>query len=111
MQYSLLTDTPRSRNTDPATSHRAAARIKSSGALGHQQRLVLDYVRQYPGRTSAELAWRVARDRDGDGALWPAYRPMLGRRLPELVPAHVRKGESRVCSVTDADSLTWWPRP
>jgi len=110
MQGDLLADLPRARNTDPPTSHRAAARIKQSGALGRQQRLVLEWVRQYPGHTSAEIARRMAESRDDDGRLWTAYRPMLGRRLPELAPVHLRKGEPRECQVTGAESLTWWAR-
>lgn len=65
MQLDLLADTPRARRNDPETSHRAAARIKASGALGRQQALVLDYVRRFPGHTSAELARRMAEARDG----------------------------------------------
>lgn len=110
MQLDLFADTPRARTTDPETSHKAAARIKASGALGRQQALVKAYVEQFPGHTSAELAMQMAISRgDGPGG-WALYRPMLGRRLPELVPVHVRKGEARMCEVTGAESLTWWPR-
>lgn len=109
-QPDLFTDTPRARNSDPTTSHTAAARIKASGALGRQQALVRAYVEQFPGHTSAELARQMATSRgDGPGG-WAIYRPMLGRRLPELVPVHARKGEARICDVTGAESLTWWPR-
>lgn len=110
MQLDLLTDSPRARRSDPETSHRAAARIKSSGALGRQQALVLAYVRQHPGCTSAELAEIMAEARDDDARLWPKYRPMFGRRLPELAPVHARKGGERVCQVTSEDCVTWWPR-
>lgn len=110
MQLDLLADTPRARRNDPETSHRAAARIKASGALGRQQALVLDYVRRFPGHTSAELARRMAQARDDTAATWSAYRPMLGRRLPELEPVHIRKGAERICEVTGFQCLTWWER-
>lgn len=110
MQPDLFTDTPRARNTDPATSHKAAARIKSSGALGEQQRAVLDLVQRYPGHTSAELAMHLAIERGQGAGGWAVLRPMVARRLPELVPVHVRKGEARVCDVCGSESVTWWPR-
>lgn len=105
-----LTDTPRARRTDPATSHQAADRIKDSGALGAQQHAVLALVRAYPGCTSAEIAMHYAISRgDGPGA-WREDRPMTARRLPELSPVHVRKGEPRECTLTGSQCLTWWPR-
>lgn len=109
-QLDVFTDTPRARSTDPETSHRAAARIKASGALGRQQALVRDWVARYPGHTSAELAREMARERDDDPRLWATYRPMLGRRLPELEPVHVRKGAPRCCEVTGELCIAWWPR-
>jgi hypothetical protein len=106
VQLDLLTDTPRARTTDPATSHRAAARVRAD--LGRQQQLVLDWVQCFPGHTSAELAQEIARARDDDPRLWPKYRPMLGRRLPELVPVHARKGGARRCEVTGEECITWY---
>lgn len=109
-QLSLLTDTPRSRRSDPETSHKAAARIKDIGALAQQQRLVLAWVREHPGLTSAELAQLMARRQDGDPALWTKYRPMTARRLGELVPVHLKRGPQRRCLVTGSLSITWWVR-
>lgn len=109
-QLSLLTDTPRSRRSDPETSHRAAARIKDIGALAQQQRLVLMWLREHPGLTSAELARLMAIRQHRNPDLWPKFRPMLGRRLPELVPIHATRGEERTCMVTGEDCITWWPR-
>jgi hypothetical protein len=110
VQPDLFADRPRARVSDPETSHKAAARIKASGALGRQQGIVKAYVEEFPGRTSAELAYEMALARDGDGAHWHKYRAMVARRLPELSPIHIRKGEAMVCDVTGAESLTWWPR-
>lgn len=109
-QMSLLTDTPRARRSDPVTSHRAAERIKGIGALAQQQHLVLAWVREHPGLTSAELAQLMARRQDGDPALWSKYRPMIARRLGELVPAHLKRGPQRRCLVTGSPSITWWVR-
>lgn len=95
----LLTDTPRSRSSDPQSSHIAAEAIKASGQLASQQQIVLTAVQEYPGLTSAELAARMN-----------ASRPMVARRLPELVPVHVTKGPMRLCSVVGSPCLTWWPR-
>lgn len=93
----VLTDTPRARRSDPVTSHEAADAIKASGALGEQQQIVLAAVQRWPGLTSLELAARMQRDR------W-----MVARRLPELSPVHVRKGEE-FRTVNGRRHCTWWP--
>lgn len=94
----ILTDTPRSSRTDPVTSHEAADAIKASGALGRQQQEVLAAVRKWPGLTSLKLAARMQRDR------W-----MVARRLPELEPIHVRKGDE-FRTVNGRRHCTWWPK-
>lgn len=101
-----LVDVPRAANADPETSHLAAEQIKASGALGKQQQRVLDAVRCYPGRTSAELASLIAAERKDDYSTW---RTRTGRRLPELRGVHIRMGESRVCQATKRECVTWWP--
>jgi hypothetical protein len=95
-QRPLLADTPRSRRADPVTSHEAAEAIKASGVLGRQQREVLEAVRKWPGLTSLELGARMSINR------WA-----VARRLPELEPTHVRKGEPKV--VNGRRAVTWWP--
>jgi hypothetical protein len=97
-------DRPRAAARDPQTSHAAAERIKASGVLGQQAALVLSLVRRYPGHTSAELA---ARHADAVGGHWAVYRPMVARRLPELLG--VRQGATRQCNVCESPSVTWWP--
>lgn len=92
----VLTDTPRSRVTDPVTSHEAADAIKASGELGRQQIAVLEAVRRWPGLTSLELGARLDIDR------WA-----VARRLPELEPVHVRKGDPR--TINSRRHVTWWP--
>lgn len=99
-----LVDVPRAANTDPSTSHIAAARIKQSGALGEQQQRVLALVKKFPGLTSAELAVHI------DAVKWRDHRPMIARRLPELAGVHIQRGEARECRVTKAKCVTWWPR-
>jgi hypothetical protein len=91
-----LTDTPRARRGDPETSHEAAEAIKASGELGRQQQAVLAAVRRWPGLTSLELGARMNMNR------WA-----VARRLPELEPVHVRKGEPRL--VNGRRHVTWWP--
>lgn len=108
MQLDLLTDTPRARSSDPVTSHRAAARIKSSGRLGRHQKAVLAIVQAYPGHTSAEIAELLTRDPALSGVT-DLYHE-VARRLPELDGAHVRKGEARICRVRGSSCQTCWPR-
>lgn len=97
-QLSLLARTPASRSTDPDSSHDAAAENTRSGARASQQHRVLMWVRRWPGRTSREIA-----------ALANVDRYMVARRLPELEPTHIRKGDLRKCAVTHTKAVTWWP--
>jgi hypothetical protein len=93
----LLADTPRSRRSDPETSHEAADEVRRSGELGRQQLAVLAAVKRWPGLTSLELAARMQ-----------VSRYVTARRLPELSP-WVRKGpEFRV--VNGRRHVTWWPK-
>lgn len=94
----LLADTPRSRHSDPETSHQAADAIRRSGELGRQQRAVLEAVRQHPGSTAVELASLAGLDRYA-----------VSRRLPELQPIHVRRGPPRECTVNRRPQSTWFP--
>lgn len=105
-----LTDTPRSRRTDPVTSHLAAERIKTSGQLGRQQRVVLELIERHPGCTSAELAMHHALDRGESAGNWRIYRPMIARRCPELLPVYARKGDPRECSLNGTPAVVWYAR-
>jgi len=89
-----------SRRTDPRSSHEAGERMRVSGALACQQAQACAAVKQWPGKTSHELA---------DLALMDRYA--LARRLPECerMAAGVKRGEIRKCSVTGRSALTWWP--
>ena len=106
----LLTDTPRSRKTDPDTSHKAADLVRRSGQLRESQALVLAAVRAWPGHTAVELAHLM------DGTVcrtlprpthW--WRLEVSRRLPELVPFHVKRGEARQCTRSGTSQTTWRP--
>lgn len=96
IQLDAFTDTPRARNTDPATSHLAAERIKPK--LRAQQQAVLDALAKWPGSTAVELAKVSGLD-----------RYLVSRRLPELVPVYARRGRPRVCSVNNTPMTTWYP--
>ncbi len=99
--FRLYTDTPRSRSTDIESSHAAADEVKSSGRLAIQQSQVLAAVREWPGRTSRELAQYMHCD-----------RYLVARRLPELESAgKVRKGGLRECAIGHRLACEWWPAP
>ena len=104
----LLADLPRARHSDPDTSHEAGDAVRRSGELGKQQKLVLDAVRRWPGKTSAELGKLIAEDRSEDVIVW-RYR--AGRRLSEVaVGGHIRRSKPRVCQATGNNAATWYPR-
>ncbi len=72
-QQSLNFGVPRSRRDDPLSSKRAAEQMDRSGTLRGQRKIALDLVKQFPGKTSKELA-----------ELGTLDRYQLARRLPEL---------------------------
>lgn len=84
----------RSRRTDPDSSRRAERAVRDSGAMRGQQLTCLELVKQYPGRSSKELA-----------ELGPLDRYQLARRLSDL----------RVMELVESrefanDDLRWYPR-
>ena len=92
----LLTDTPRSRRDDPETSHAAADWVRRTGVLNGHQRAVLDTVRSHPGSTYLEIAQHSGIERHA-----------VARRLKELEPMHIRRGEIRRDGPRPL--LSWWP--
>lgn len=85
------------RNTDPITSHLAAAHMQGSGALHRQQSRALAAVMNYPGLTSNELAKATG-----------ICRFELARRLPEVAEAGlVVRGAPKRCSVSGRQACTW----
>ena len=94
-----VVSTPAARRADPESSHQAAEIHTLSGKRGQQQDQAAAAVRQFPGRTSFELA--LATDLD---------RYMLARRLPECeVAGRVRRGVQRACTVTGRLAMEWLP--
>lgn len=96
-------ETPAARATDPETSHEAASQITSNGERGRHQARVLALIVASPGCTAGELAeaaaeWDVGVDYFA-----------IQRRVSELEPQFVRRGEARVCSVRGTKQTTIWP--
>ena len=96
--YSTLFDSPPiARNSDPATSHRAAEEITSDGTRSRMMQVALDAVRRHPGRTSNELE---AITGHGDGK--------IRKRLADLEKdGLVRKGEVRKSEVSGKNCHVW----
>ena len=91
-QPSFNFETPRSRRTDPLSSKRAEDQMRRSGVLKGQQLIALELVKQFPGRSSKELA--------GLGTL---DRYQLARRLPELASMGKVKTTQHA-----AEDQKWW---
>jgi hypothetical protein len=106
----LLADLARARRTDPSTSHAAAEQVRRTGALRESQIIVRDAVARWPGRTAVELGRLLdgtpCREVPREDHWW---RIEASRRLPELDPVHVRRGEPRTCSINGNSMATWWP--
>lgn len=109
----LLTNTNIARRQDPATSHDGDRAVTSSGKRSEQQLKVLAYVREYPGRTSRELAAKA--EARGDKTL---PHEVFHKRLPELAADHDRdgkpkapltkRGRKRACTVTGNNAAPWY---
>lgn len=91
---------PRARKRDASSSHRAADEAERSGRIGAQALLVLELVRRFPGRTSAELA-QLAQP---PGISPEAWRFVVARRLPDPLG---RRGLVVRTQCGDED-MRWW---
>ena len=93
---------PLARNSDPATSHESAQRLRKSGKLNEQCAATLAALREYIREqgempTAAELAEHAGFD-----------RYVSSRRLPDLrEKGLVENGDARTCRVTGSRSLVW----
>lgn len=100
------------RISDPSTSHAAAERVTKSGQRQTNTLRVIELVERFPGRTSMELA---ALESSTANALFRAglSRHEIARRLPdaELQPGRgVKRGDKKVCLVSNNSAITWWPK-
>ena len=103
-QLDLLSDILASRNTDPLSSHIAKRDVTLCGARATQQHVVLDLVRRFPGRSSAELAKKSI---TGPKRL---DRWQVARRTADLESADlIRSGDLRKCSLTGKKCKTFYP--
>jgi hypothetical protein len=88
-------------NTDPLSSHAAAAALETSGARAVQKHQALQAVRNFPGHTSLELAALI-----GGGT---ETRYMLARRLADLKhDGMVVNGGLRACRQSGHQATTWY---
>ena len=90
----------RARNTDPETSHQAAAQVERSGKAAMRRSMLASYVKEHPGLTNGEIA---------DALPEIGYQETT-RRMGEVEKLGlIRRGEPRVCSVHGTKQATWWP--
>lgn len=105
MQTQLnLIDVPRSRTTDPDSSHIAADHIKACGALAAQQDIVFRFIRLHQHLTTRELARAYARAYGGNEE---KHNQMFHRRCPELEGIRLKTGESRKCRISGRTCQVW----
>jgi DNA-binding MarR family transcriptional regulator len=87
------------RNTDPRTSHLAAADIVTSGTREQHQAEVRRLVTENPGCTFRELAQYSYLDCH-----------QIGRRLKEVEEqGYIKRGFARTCFLGGKMSTTWLP--
>lgn len=92
-------ETPAARNTDPRSSHLAAAEVTVTGRRHDHQQIVTAAVHAHPGLTSAELTKYTGLERHE-----------VARRLPDAaVAGKVVRGAERRCANSGRIAVTWWP--
>jgi hypothetical protein len=88
----------KARKADPATSHRAAAQVESSGTAAAHREKIVAALRAVDGQTSDEIANLAGLD-----------RVAAARRMKELETAgRVRRGPERKSNVSGNAGVTWW---
>lgn len=89
---------PIARDSDPQTSHDAAANVTASGTRAAHCATILDAVKAHPDSTAGELA-----------AITGIDRVEVGRRLPDLRNAGLvwNPGVSRVCGEMGTRQMVW----
>ena len=91
---------PLARNTDPATSHLAAAEIHGEGKLAGLRRRAFQLVQDHPGKIARELSV-IAGDNDAR---------TINRRLGEVEKLGlIYRGVERRCKITGRLCATWFP--
>lgn len=91
----------RARNSDPETSHEAAAKHNRSGNSAKHCIIVLRLVRLSPGLTAVEL--HASQD------VSDLERHEISRRLSDLERAgQVQKGPERKCEIRGTSMVTWY---
>lgn len=101
--YTRSRPPPRARNSDPVSSHVAAAAITRSGVAQAQAQRVLAALQRFPGSTSAELAKSAQIERYA-----------VARRLPELreeglVDRREPTPDTKPCRVGGKRACRWYP--
>jgi len=99
-------ETPASRRDDPETSRTAEIEITASGDREAQQRAVVALVQMHPGATARELALIAAPGLPADAT---ARYYAIQRRVSELSPQYVRRGDARLCRLSHRSATTLWP--
>lgn len=94
---------PRARRTDPASSHRAAAEIESTGRASKHCAVILEALEHRPGCTCREIA-----------VVCGLEYPQVSKRLKELVTmGRLRCAEWHegipVCTVIGRGVNRYWP--
>lgn len=99
-QPCLFDPPPRSKTTDPVTSHEAENFIRESGRLGEMQQQALELVMEHPGWTAHEY------DREIGGE----DHVKIARRLSELEAARLIHSEgTKKDALTGRRCLRWYP--
>lgn len=90
----------RARRDDPETSHIAAEQIESNGTASAHRSVIVEYLKQHPGQTNAEIA-------EGSGLQYC----QIHKRMSEAERMNlVIRGQHKKCPIHQRQMLTWYPK-
>jgi len=110
MNRTIYTDTARSHNSDPETSHIAAEKMNRGDNLKNNQMYVLDGINKFSGLDAQSIGVEVAHERTGLSRdqireVMRLIRP-FEKRTPELASMGLvdrdKKGDKLIVSINDA---------
>lgn len=90
----------RARANDPETSHLAAEQIEAAGTASAHRNIIVEYLKQHPGKTNAEIA-------EGSGLDYARVH----KRMAEAERMNlVIRGSAIKCPIHKRMMTQWYPK-
>lgn len=100
--------TPASHSTDPATSHKAEADMRSSGDMETHNKAIAWLVARYPGCTASEY-FELSQRMENINRFYAWDLQEVRRRLTTIKDIHAVQGKARM-GLRKKPEVTWYPK-